>query len=328
VILLLALVACPKTSLQGETLTALAAVPPTGEACPGEAVDFGVSVTLADGSTLGTPALQGKHVAWRNFAFEARGGRVDPPGTFRLEPDARATWDAPAQVTVVPATTDPGVNGVLVVRPRYDCAFAAAVGGVWGIAGVDGRKGAVGEAAGSAGENGRPGQDGQHGGDAPDVEVAITRVRAPLRGDVLQVEVVSRESTPRIGFYAVDVDAGTLTIDARGGAGGDGGRGGDGGDGATGTDSTHPGRGGDGGLGADGGNGGRGAHVVVHVDPSAEVWLQRVVIDNRGGNGGMAGTGGGAGHPDANPGDHGRDGQAGADGPAVDILVERVPALW
>lgn len=183
---------------------------------------------------------------------------------------------------------------------------------------------------GGHGENGGNGQNGFHGGDggrginADDVDVYLEGMIALGETDteVMHVRIVSRR-TGRVEHRYYNPTGGNLTIFARGGHGGNGGDGQDGGHGGCGgkgsyykvkqivepqgedqpdkitqivvSEDAYGGHGGDGGFGGRGGNGGQGGdggNVYIFFNDDTKQYLNTIIVDNRGGTGGIAGNGG------------------------------------
>lgn len=312
-----------RSSLKGKPVRELRVVAPAA-ACPGVPQPFAVMAVLEDGSELGSVGLGDGRIAWRNYDVRMEGGTLPEAGVFTLDADARVTWGGAARLDVV-ATTANGIAWWGPIAPRYDCAFAAELGGVLGADGANGQRGGDG-IAGHPGERGHDGRSGRDGGPGPVLNVRVARIDAPS-GPLLQVEVRSLVDD-RVAHVAVQPGAGTLRISATGGPGGHGGRGGDGGAGGSGNETSRPGSGGDGADGGNGGHGGAGGQIVVHVDPAAEALLGAVTFDTSGGSGGVPGSAGRGGTGGGSQGREGFRGESGADGPPARIIVEAVPALW
>jgi hypothetical protein len=156
--------------------------------------------------------------------------------------------------------------------------------------------------------------------------VWVTTVTGPGRPTLVQAAV---EASGGRTYYAFDPERGALRVVTSGGPGGSGGAGGSGGRGGHAEKDTQQGRGGRGGNGACGGRGGDAGDVVLHVDPSARPFLDRIHVESDGGAGGDGGYGGsgGKGSPE---GRDGRGGCGGASGRAGSQRTdeEAVAPLW
>ena len=222
----------------------------------------------------------------------------------------------------------PEVASTTTVTPRYDCSFVADFSG---RPGEDGRDDRFFE---RTGWDGVDGGHGQPGGSATAYAVAVEGADGRT---LLQVRVSGKRNGEdrRDLFFLVDPAGGQLTVDVRGGVGGAGEAGHEGDDGDDGPerdDGTQD-RGDDGehgGDGGDGGDGGPGGSGFVVLDAGAQKYAGHIVVDSRGGDGGLAGDGGDGGDggdPDGDWGDDGRagrDGRQGQDGPEGEVTIGEV----
>lgn len=219
--------------------------------------------------------------ARQQLAFKSSAGSFDglvfrPPadGTLLTEPIT-------LEVSLV---AKPSIAAALTLTPSYACdATVASI--VPFSSGAHGPKGS--EQALDGGNGGR-GQPGPSGKPRPPVVVDVGEVDGGAHGPLMKVRVVS--GSEELTTYAATPHR--VTVSVRGQRGGDGGAGGDGGRGYKGTTCENIGRGGDGGAGAPGGDGGPGPSVTVRHDAKRRDLLERLVIDNRGGDGGKGGAGG------------------------------------
>lgn len=199
-----------------------------------------------------------------------QGGNIDLQGRVSLSPDPRHTLGKTVSYEVV-AIHDPKIRVSGTIPIRYDCDYVARFDGKRGRTGRPGRSA-------SGDQPGLPGGAGGPGGKADDIRVSVKVVPGGDKGRLLQV-VVTSQSRARAGRILAELDAGSITVSARGGQGGPGGRGG----------NAQRGKPGDGGKSGDGGEGGA---ITLVIDPSAEAHYKRVKLDNAGGDPGVPGEGG------------------------------------
>ena len=295
-----------------------------GGLCPDEDRKLVVTAVMGDGHEETTTGAGHGKVGWNSFHVSLSDGWADG-GTIRVGADPRRRWSTPVTLEVT-ARDHPEVHWSGTVPVRYDCPLRAEFGGP---AGSDGSSGSSGDDATSDGHTGDRGSDGSRGGEggnAHDVEAWITVVEGPDQRTLVQAAVDDGSGR---SYFAFNPEGGTLVIDARGGPGGTGGAGGNGGRGGHAAKDVRQGHGGDGGDGACGGDGGDGGAVLVHLDPSAEAYADRVEIDTDGGDGGAGGSSGsgGRGSPWGRTGAAGCGGRAGHSG-RKDVRHEPVEPLW
>lgn len=321
--LLLSVAACTSIQVALGLKTRLESVPVTGLSArldggpalaPGAAARLIIVVATADGKQLVTVGPGRGTVLFDSFTFSGSVVRVDKRGRVSLPDDPRLSQGQQPRVHIV-VNGHPDVVADLDVPVRYDVAFHADFSGTPGGRGMDGLNGMDGmsgsngstdlnnPSAGGNGTNGTDGTDGSNGGAGGHGDAVQVWVRL-LAGEhtLLQVRALSLS---RERLFLVDPLAGSLAIDASGGAGGPGGNGGRGGRGGAGGIGWPNGMSGaDGRNGFDGGSGPAGdpGSFVVVVDPSAQPYLDRLKLVNRDGSG--------------------------HDGPPPQIKVEPVPPLW
>jgi hypothetical protein len=269
---------------------------PKGPAiAPGEKSPLVVKLTQPDGKVLLTEGQGGGKVQWKDLAVKVEIVSVNNKGVLSLSKDPRLTDGKMGHVTVtVPSHAD--VHAELDVPFRYDIEFSAnfsgssGKNGFDGVSGIDGTRGSSGSidpnnpspgGNGSDGTNGSDGENGRPGGDAPPVQVLITR--HPGSQVLLEAKVSAGDKQ---NLYLIDPFGGSLTVKADGGSGGQGGRGGRGGrggSGGTGTPSGNSGR--DGSNGHDGrrGSDGRGGLITVTYDPAAKPYLTVLQLSSKNG---------------------------------------------
>lgn len=281
---------------------------------PGQAAQLVIVATTADGKRFTTVgAGQGK-VLFDSFTFQSSVAQVNPEGEVSLPADARLS-DGRLPHLRIQVIGHPEVTADLDIPVRYDGPFLARFWGERGTAGADGRDGHDGmdgspgsadPARPSPGGSGSPGGNGQHGQDGgagePGSAVQVWLTHRPGPRPLLQALVTSGAQQ---GFYLLDPQGGTLTVETHGGAGGPGGTGGRGGRGGQGGEGSPRGsQGPDGmpGLGGRPGRDGEAGTIVVTVDPSARAYVDRLRLS----------THSGSGRP----------------GSAPEIRIAAVPALW
>jgi len=316
---------CAHLSLKDKIVREIRMQPLAAGLCAGEEVQIAVAAVLGDGTDVVTTGGGHGKVGWNNYTTTLSPGTAKD-GKIRLSSDPRETWNKPATLLVT-ATDHPGVQWTGEIAVRYDCVLRANLAGPSGANGIYGRFGSRGDSPGGDGGDGDDANSGDPGGDAQNVEAWVTTVVGPGHTTLVQA-AVQREGKIRL-YYAFDPTRGSLTIDASGGPGGKGGNGGNGGNGGKASADVKEGRGGHGGDGDCGGQGGDGGDVLLHVDPRAQPYLDRVVIKNDGGDGGNGGDGGdgGSGSP------HGRSGKGGCAGDPgsgghYSTLIGTVAPLW
>lgn len=303
-----------RTRLDKLPVTALSAAMSVNPAVvPGEKGQLILVATTADGKTLTTVGAGKGKVLFDSFTFDATIVQVKN-GAVLMPADPRLS-DRKMPHLRIGVIGHPEISADLDVPVRYDAAFKAHFSGASGSNGIDGMNGFDGSdgmpgsidltnpSPGGNGSDGGRGGDGGNGGDGqpgPVVYVWMTaRAGTPV---LLQARVVSGMHDQ---FFLIDPNGGTLAIDANGGPGGRGGSGGRGGRGGSGGSGSQSGMSGNDGLsGSDGlsGRGGAAGTIVVSVDPAAQQFMSRLKLSNRSGDG--------------------------APGPAPQIRVEAVPALW
>jgi hypothetical protein len=304
-----------RTRLDKVPVTALSvSLSPDPGLSPGKSGRLVIVATTPDGKKRVTVGPGHGKVLFDSFTFDASVAQVSRRGVVSLPADPRVSDGRMPHVRIT-VVGHPDVVGDLDIPVRYDVAFAAhfsgrpgfnGTGGLDGLAGSAGTDGSIdlnNPAPGGNGSNGSDGGDGQNGGDgepgqAVHVWVTLKSGSQPL----LQVRAASVSHEQ---FFLIDPQGGTLAIDANGGGGGtggSGGRGGQGGSGGTGFPNGFSGQAGrDGSSGRAGSNGAAGT-IIVSVDPAAHPYLDKLRFSNKDGGG--------------------------APGPAPEVRIEPVPALW
>jgi hypothetical protein len=320
----IALGGCAHLSLKDKVVRDIHVRTPDTALCPGQEAKIVVTAALGDGTEAPTTGAGKGKVGWDNYEVTFAGDTAKD-GKVRMPTDPRLTWKGPAVLMVV-ATDHPGVQWTGGIAVRYDCNLEANFGG---LPGAGGRIGSFGREGADSGGRGNDGGDGTKGGDGHDgqnIEAWVTTVTGPESATLVQAAV---QSEGKRSYYAFDPTRGTLTVDTSGGAGGVGGGGGNGGDGGKASGDVKRGRGGDGGNADCGGDGASGGDVLLHVDPRARPYLDRVLVHSQGGDSGGGGTGGsgGKGSP------RGRDGRGGCGGEGghgghQQTVNETVEPLW
>jgi hypothetical protein len=303
-----------RTRLDKVPVAALSASLSPEALSPGESGRLVIVATTTDGKAMATVGAGHGKVLFDSFTFDASVAAVNKKGVVSLSADPRIS-DGRMPHVRISAIGHPEVVAELDIPVRYDAAFTAhfsgrpGFNGTSGLDGLSGSDGAAGSAdlnnpsAGGRGSDGTNGGDGQDGGAGePGQTVHLWMTLKPDSHTLLQVRAASPDHEQ---FFLVDTNGGSLAIDAsggRGGSGGSGGRGGRGGSGGIGFPNGFSGSDGrDGSNGRAGRDGAAGA-IVVSVDPLATQFLDRIHFANESGSG--------------------------AAGPAPEVRIEPVPALW
>jgi hypothetical protein len=265
------------------------------------------------------------------FAFQAKGGRVDEIGWFTPNRDILETAASEFSITTTYKRQPSEFTFTTTYKPDYTCITESgkkANPGVSGEPGESGKDGSSGEAgsAQSGGGNGSDGGAGTSGTSGTDGEPGA---RIEIFATMVKTAHYERLVALVIGGDVNDVllvpEGQKLTVQAMGGAGGSGGPGGSGGrggDGGGGNPGGNGGNGGNGGVGGNGGRGGRGGTVELTFDPRfAEIptHITLVVDGGPGGGSGSPGSGGGpgsGGSPMSEPGKSATRGNTGQRGEA------------
>jgi hypothetical protein len=253
-------------------------------------------------------------VSFDSFLFDATVAQVSGSGVVSMPSDPRVSDDKEARVRIT-VVGHPDVTTDVNVPLRYDTAFTAdfsgrpgldGVDGIDGMPGIDGGAGSIDPTSPSEGGHGLDGSNGSNGtnggrGD-PGESVHLWITLEP--GTRRFIQVCAARAT-REQFFLIDPNGGSLSVDANGGPGGRAGRGGKGGRGGTGGGGFPRGASGNYGVGGhDGRPGADGApgKIEVSIDPSAQQYLNRFHLSNKSGSG--------------------------VPGPAPDVRIEPVPAIW
>lgn len=283
----------------------------------------------------GADANKNDKLDFKEFAFQAKGGRIDAIGWFTPNRDILETAASEFAITTAYRRQPAEFTFTTTYKPDYTCIketgkqVASGPSGESGESGSSGKSGESGSetSGGGSGDNGGNGSAGTAGGNGePGARISIfaTMVKTAyyerlvalvIDGDVRDVLLVPEGQA--------------LTVRANGGAGGpggSGGAGGRGGDGGRGNPGGNGGAGGNGAPGGTGGAGGDGGQVELTFDPRFAEIPTHIAIEvaggagGRPGAGGQAGNGGNAGSGAAPPGQSavggkgGERGKPGADG--------------
>jgi hypothetical protein len=289
---------------------------------PGQSARLVLVATTLDGKQFATVGAGNGKVAFENYTIDATIVAASKRGTLSLSADPRVSEGKVAHLHIS-VTAHPEVVTDLDIPVRYDIPFVANYPGADGSSGLDGLAGSdrlpgsdgtpgsvdpttglLGNPGpggdGSSGGKGGDGSDGQDGSPPAPVHVWVRLEPGPKQ--LLQIKVSNGKKD---ALYLVDPNGGTLKIVATGGSGGRGGMGGMGGRGGSGGSGSPAGSDGlDGQDGWDGhsGSGGAGGKITISVDPAAQPFMSCITWSNRSGDG--------------------------APGPAPNISVETVSALW
>jgi hypothetical protein len=315
---------CAHLSLKDKVVREIRMQPLDAGVCAGEETKIAVAAVLGDGTEVVTTGAGHGKVGWNNYTTTLSPGTAKD-GKIQLSSDPRETWNKPATFLVT-ATDHPGVQWTGAIAVRYDCTVQAKFAGRGGDGGPTGNYGGDGDSPGGDGGDGGDGSAADRGHDGHDVEAWVTTVVGPGQTTLVQAAI---QSEGERSYYAFDALRGSLTIDASGGKGGTGGYGGTGGDGGKASADVKAGRGGNGGNGYCGSDGGDGGDVLLHFDPRAGAYLNRIVIQNPGGDGGDGGDGGAGGYGSrrGHGGEGGCPGDSGHDG-RQNTVTETVAPLW
>jgi hypothetical protein len=261
---------------------------------PGQKAQLVVVVTEPDGKVLQTKGTNAK-VLWKDLTVTATVVTANQKGVVKLPSDPRVSDGKVPHVTIT-VPSHPDVRAELDIPVRYDEKYTANFSGSAGSSGMNGADGMNGISGstgsmdpnnpspggnGTDGTNGSNGGDGGRGANAPPVQVRMT-----LRGGSHPLLQVGVSAAGKQKFYLVDLQGGTLTVEADGGPGGSGGRGGRGGRGGSGGMGTPSGSSGrDGSDGRSGFDGPRGAggSITVTYDPQVKPYLSALHLSSQNG---------------------------------------------
>lgn len=262
---------------------------------PGQKSPLVVTVVQPDGKVLKTEGKGGGKVQWKDLTVTATVVTVNGKGIVSLAKDPRVSDGKVGHVTVT-VPSHPDVRTELDIHYRYNVDFVSnfsgnpgsdGMNGTDGMSGIDGSPGSMDPnnpspgGNGTNGGDGSPGQDGSNGGNAPAVQVMITR---HSENDLLLEVSVSALNKRKL--YLVDPVGGSLTVKADGGPAGSGGRGGRGGRGGAGGIGSPNGNSGSNGMdGRSGfdGSPGRGGLISVTYDPAVVSYLSVLHLSSKNG---------------------------------------------
>jgi len=290
-----------RTRLDKLPITAVSAtLSPHPSLTPGKSGRLIIVATGSDGKTWTTVGPGRGKVLFDSFTFESTVVKVKGSGVVSLPSDPRVSSGKTAHVHVA-VVGHPDVVTDLDIPLQYNVAYAAHFSGASGNDGFDGTDGLAGldgtsgsmdpnnPQAGGNGSNGSSGSDGSTGGNGwPGETVHVWVTLQPGPAPLIQVRA---HGTTLDRYFLIDPNGGSLSLDANGGAGGRGGRGGKGGRGGSGgIGSPNASSGFAGTDGSDGqpGSDGAAGKIIVTVDPSAQVYLNRLHFSARGGFGSSA----------------------------------------
>jgi hypothetical protein len=304
-----------RTRLEQLPITSVSAsLYPQPASSPGKSGRLIIVASAADGRKWTSVGPGHGTVLFDSFRLDATVVEVTSGGVVSMPSDPRVSDGKTARVRIT-VVGHPDVTTEVEIPLRYDVAFAAHFSGASGLDGLNGTDGMPGfdgssgsidptsPSEGGRGSDGSNGTDGANGGDGePGQSVQLWITLAPGAQTLIQARAASAN---REQFFLIDPNGGSLSVDANGGSGGRGGMGGKGGRGGAGGGGFP--RGASGNSGVDGHNGfpgsdGAPGKILVCVDPSAQQYLDRFHFSNRSGGG--------------------------VPGPAPEVRVEAVAALW
>jgi hypothetical protein len=300
---------------------------------PGNQITIGAKTITHGGKEKSTKTVFDGKLGWNKLNVTVTGGSFSN-GIITVEQDLLKVRDHLVMVVVSDAKTKK-VSVTKTFKIDFKAPQVCMINGKVGNEGKEGADGANGKKTddgnGLAGEEGLLGEWGGSG------QSSIINIKGVAVGtDTLlkiQVEDLIDKTKKR---FMVNVNGGSIVIDASGGAGGRGGKGGDGGDGKDqGEGQSSPGTGGDAGNGGTGGNGGSGGALLVYYDLIAAKHMDKIEFKVNGGAAGQGGKRGkrgqggkdpnddrstagkvlfGSGKSRGEKGSYGEDGQPGEDG--------------
>ncbi|MFL5752649.1 MAG: hypothetical protein ACJ76F_04525 [Bacteroidia bacterium] len=330
-----------KNKLEGKKVTGIQISYLQEEASsrPGSVYNMIIKASIEGGNELITEGAGKGKTAWDNYIVEAENASFEN-GALSVYSDFRKIKGGMIRFKAS-VKSDPSVVQQVEIPLTYEgdiyVNFSAA-GGSYGQQGDNGYGGESNSqwSVGGKGGNGGNGGEGGTGESGPDLEIHAKVEKDPALNKELLYVYVKNNSTGGSGYYAIDPVKAKISVYANGGTGGRGGNGGNGGIGGSGING---GDGGDGGNGNNGGDGGNGGRITLYLDPSAKAYASAIVLNNFGGNGGGSGNAGAGGSGGGSYGGSGGrtgkygaagkySGNAGKNGPAPTILVQKTDISW